>query len=142
MNEFELIKAGNSEVTSFCTMPTETRAQKMALYNATQGNNEKLINQQNKVIKLANVYAEPTTTKYEDDETGELIEKPAAKMILIDTEGNAYRSSAMGIAQSISRIFSIFGMPDCWEGGYLPVMVKPIDGKHGQTYILEVVDEV
>lgn len=140
MNEFELIRTGNAEVASFCTMPTNTRAEKVALYNATQGKSELLIRQVNKIIKLAHVYAEPTTTKFIDEDTEEMVEKPSVKMILIDTDGNAFRSSAMGIAQSLQRIFSIFGMPEDWEEGFIPVMVKPLEGKHGATYILEVAD--
>lgn len=140
MNGFELIRTGKNEqaeITNFCTMPTNTTAEKKALYNATQGNSEKLIDQINKQIRLAHVYAEPTTAQYVQED-GEVVEKAGARMILIDTEGNSYRSSSAGIAQSLSRIFSIFGMPDEWEEP-ITVEVKRVDCKNGNTYILEIV---
>lgn len=138
MNNFEIMKSGNDAVTSFCTMTANTVAEKKALYNATSGKAERLVDQVNKIIYMAHIYAEPTTLQ-DVDENGEKIVKQGVRVIVIDKDGNAYSTASTGIVSSISRIFNIFGMPDEW-GEPLPVMVKRVDCKRGNTYVIEVVE--
>src|SRR5690606_1115300 len=76
-------------------------------------------------IQLANVVAQ--SVEVADDE-GTLNE--AARVILIDADGQAYAGLSDGLLRSIQNLFGILGMPNTWPGP-LPVKVTEEKSRKG-----------
>ena len=133
MNMNSIVKV-NAENPVFCTMSVETRADKVALYNAVQTPTAKVSDFINKEIKFVNVHMEQCT--FIDEDTGEVTD--GIKTVLITPEGNGILAHSNGIAKSVMAILSMFGMPDEWEGEPMTVIVRQLETKNGRYFQLEV----
>lgn len=76
-------------------------------------------------INLINVAAYPASSV--DGETGEINE--FMSVVLMDDKRNCYKCSSVGIAQSLKKLFVLFGMPDdgAWEKNPIPVVIKRVE---------------
>ena len=83
----------------------------------------------NRVIMVKDIYSARVNAR--DTETGEI--KVLTRVVLIDTDGCTYTCSSAGVANSLSAIFRMFGMPT-WENG-LPLTVKQKTLKNGATIL-------
>lgn len=106
---------------SFCSMNPQTFQEKAAFYNAISSPSKRLGDMINLAIELQHVYAE--TCNYLNKESGEL--QAGVRIVLIDKDGVSYNTSSIGVYNSLSKIFSIFGVPQSWESP-ITVRVKQI----------------
>lgn len=134
MNEIANISRSALELSgSYTSMKLETREDKVALFNAMTNPEHRLRDHINEVIRVRDVYAE--VIELVDGQTGEA--RSAVRTVLIDVNGVSYTTSSSGVANSLNRIFAVFGEPT-WEGG-LPVKVKQINNKERQILTLSIV---
>lgn len=117
---------------SICTMQVETKAEKVAFYNATQNPSSKVSDYINQDIVIKDVYME--RAEYEDDHG--LVTK-GVKTIIITPEGEGILANSNGIAKSLYGIFDIFGLPSEWDEP-LTVTVRQIEVPNGRYFKLEV----
>lgn len=106
---------------TFCSMNPKTQKEKIEFYNAISSPEKKLVDMINMEIKIKHVYAEECT--YIDKRTGE--ESPGVRIVIIDDTGKSYSTSSIGIYNSLTRIFKIFGFPQTWKEA-MKVRVKQI----------------
>lgn len=111
MEKFALTLKKMEEVGNFCTMPTVTEEAKTIVYNATVAPEFRVrdcINQEIELTHFAISMVEIT-----NKETGEVTEAP--HITLIDSKGNGYACTSVGIFNALRNIVQAFGMPDTWE---------------------------
>lgn len=111
----------DSRKQSFCSMQPKTFQEKVAFYNAISSPAKKLGEMINLTIDVEHVYAE--TCNYVNKETGEV--QGGVRIVLIDKDGVSYNTSSIGVYNSLSKIFTIFGVPQSWESP-ITVRVKQI----------------
>lgn len=94
-----------------CTMPSTSEEAKAIIYNATTAPEFRLkdcINQEIEIAHFAISMVEVT-----DKETGEVQDAP--HITLIDSKGNGYACTSVGVFNALRNIVQAFGMPDTWE---------------------------
>ena len=94
-----------------CTMPSKSEEAKAIIYNATTAPEFRLkdcINQEIEIAHFAISMVEVT-----DKETGEV--QDARHVTLIDSKGNGYACTSVGVFNALRNIVQAFGMPDTWE---------------------------
>lgn len=101
--------AGNQLI--YCSLTADDAASRKKLYNALNGDSQKIGDFIGKQIVVKDVVAETAT--FVDEESGEVDE--TVKITLIDVFGVAYVAYSKGIFRSIKRLFGAFGTPDMWE---------------------------
>lgn len=114
----------------YCSIVNDgTRKSQIAIYNAVNGADESVADHINEVLEIVNVVAHPVTLT--DDVTGEIRE--ALRTVLVDKNGKTYTAVSQGITNSLSRIFSIVGMPDngAWEKEPVKMKIRQITTKGG-----------
>ena len=111
MENFALTIKNMEEVGSFCTMPTVTEENKTIVYNATTAPEFRLKDCINQEIEL--VHFDITMVEVTNKETGEVTEAP--HITLIDSKGNGYACTSVGVFNALRNIVQAFGMPDTWE---------------------------
>jgi hypothetical protein len=77
------------------------------LFRAQQEDTEKLIGLHGKTVKLVNIYAAPYVAP--NKETGELQDK--VRIVLIDSDGELYSSSAIGVGKSLAALAALEVQP-------------------------------
>lgn len=142
MNALEQVK--NNEVLTamsdetigmFTTMVAETEEDKKTLYNAMNSPTGRVKDMINQIIELKDIYYE--STEYKDEETGEM--KEGRRIVLICADGTSYSTAAIGVFNSLKKIFMVLGSPSTWEH---PVKVKIVQlsrGAKSNPIILELV---
>lgn len=115
-----LLVTGSSN-NSFCSLNPKTQEDKIKFYNSISAPDKKLGDMINMDIMMRHVYAEECT--YSDKQTGEV--QPGVRIVIIDDSGASYNTSSIGIYNSLSRIFQIFGTPQTWKSA-MKVRVKQI----------------
>ena len=110
---------------------------KITLYNVLQNCDKAVADCLDTPIHLRNVVAQ----KYNkvDDVTGEVTEN--VRTILIDEDGTSYGSASKGLFNSLTMLFSTFGMPDTWTKS-IPIKVVETKTRKGQkTFTIKVLQE-
>lgn len=118
----------------YCSIQNDgTRKSQVAIFNAVNGADEQISNHINEVLEIVNVVAHPVTLV--DEVTGEVIE--ALRTVLIDKNGKAYTAVSGGIANALSRIFSIIGTPDggAWEKEPVKMKIKQVKTRNGNNKV-------
>ena len=107
----------------YCSVVTDgSMKSKASIYNAINSPDKKLDECLGEVIELKDIIAHEV--ELVDQNTGEVI-RPL-RTILVDTKGMTYQAVSVGVANSLTRIFQIFGQPGTWE---TPIKVKPVKKK-------------
>lgn len=88
--------------------------EKELLFNALANPDTELAKMINKKIDIINVVAEQIEVT--NEETGEVSIAP--RIIIIDKDYNSYSCVSVGIRNSLSRLFSIFGPPCVWDSPF------------------------
>ena len=111
MENFALTIKNMEKVGSFCTMLSVTEEAKTIIYNATTAPEFRLKDCINQEIELAHFAI--TMVEVTNKETGEATEAP--HVTLIDSKGNGYACTSVGVFNALRNIVQAFGMPDTWE---------------------------
>lgn len=107
-----------SSKASYSSIAPKTIEEKKAFFNAVNSPVRSLRECINMTINLKHVYAE--TCEYIDDDG---VVTPGVRMVFIDADGVSYNTSSKGILNGITKIFTIFGMPNTWKSP-LPVIIR------------------
>lgn len=116
----------------YCSVRTESREDKIKLFNALENADLKLNDCVGQEIEVKDVYVE----RYVKEENGE--EKVKFRTILFGDDGKTYVTASYGVYSCISKIFRTFGTPDTW-GEPLKVKVTKRnigDGRQGLNLTL------
>lgn len=116
------------------TLANETHEEKVFLYNAMTNPDHQLKSFVNKNIHMKDFII--TKATFVDEETGEIKDVP--QTIIVDEFGETYRGTSNGLANALTRIFSIFGSPSDWAEP-LEVTVLDLPCKEGSYTSLQVV---
>lgn len=107
----------------FCSIENDgTRKSAVKVYNAINGAAEQLSDHLNEVLEIVDVVAHPLLLA--NPETGETNE--CLRTVLLTADGVGYQAVSEGIVSSLSKIFSIVGMPTGGAWREEPVKVKPV----------------
>lgn len=115
----------------FCSIPDDGKMEtRKVMYNSLASpdhNVEEIIGKQ---IELVDVVAYPVTF-LSDGDNG--VEVNCLRCILIDKNGKSYAAVSQGIANSLMRLFTIFGMPH-WTNP-IKVEVKQVKTRNGNNKV-------
>ena len=125
----------NTDNARWASFLPETRADKVALYNAFNNPDVKIADIINQPIDVVDVVLAQVNLM--DDKTGEV--DSAVRTILIDKTGKTYDATSSGIYNSILTINAVFGSLHYTADEPLTVVVKQIKTKRGSTLTLSVV---
>ena len=120
-----------------CSIPDDgSRENKIAIYNAMNGEDDKLNDMIGKPMEIVNIMAYPV--KMVDENTGEVVE--AVRTVLVDVNGKRYAGVSQGILNSIAKLYQVFG-PAPWEPS-IKMTVKQVKTRNGDNKVntLELVD--
>lgn len=87
------------------------KATKKKLFNALNGDTQKLSDYIGKTVKIVDVVVE--TAAFVNEETGEI--EDTYKVTLLDVSGVAYSAFSKGMYYSVKNIIGAFGTPDTWD---------------------------
>ena len=113
----------------------ETAAEKARLYRAMTTPDFKVADCINQVIHLTDVYVE--RVEVVDQESGEVALVP--RVVLFDADGKTYAATSRGIANSLERLFMVYGVPHWTEA--IPVKIQQVQNGARRFYTLSVVEE-
>lgn len=115
----------------YCSIKDDgTRKSKIAIYNAINGADESLADHIGETLEIVDVVAHPVTLI--DEETGEVVN--ALRTVLVDKSGKSYTAVSQGITNSLSRIFSIVGMPS-WKDEPVKMKIKQLKTNNGNNKV-------
>ena len=120
----DLALLNGSSVRTMSSLKNNTVEEKKALYNATEKANFMLKDCVNKEINLMNVYIEEREKDEINQETGEIRKDLKYRIILFDDKNVSYVTGSYGIANSLAKIFQLFGKPEEWSE---PIPVKVVN---------------
>lgn len=121
----------------YCSIKDDgTRKSKVAIYNAVNSVDKRLADCINTVLEVVNVVAFPVQLL--DEKTGEI--NTCLSTVLVTKDGSCYGATSQGIANSLSRIFSIVGMPDdnAWLDEPVKMRIKQVNTRNGDNKILTI----
>lgn len=134
MNEMTISNGNNglmetSAANNYCSFNPTTQAEKVKLFNAVMNPDERIKDHVNETILIKDFIVELVTLDKKDDkgnpvvddETGEVIQQEAPRIVILDDKGKSYTATSMGMFSALKRIVSIFGEPNTWEA---PIKVK------------------
>lgn len=89
-----------------------------------------LIDHLNEEIPLADVIVQ--SVQIADEKTGEVITAP--RITLIDSNGNAYNATSVGVLSSVEQFVNVVGEPSTWPE---PLVVKAVEerGRRGYRFM-------
>ena len=128
----------NPTASFFCSIKDDgSRKSKIAIYNAINSADKSLAEHIGEVLEVTNVIAHPV--RLADEVTGEIIE--SLRTVLITKDGTSYTAVSEGITNSLSRVFSIIGMPP-WNDEPVKMKVKQVKTRNGNNKVntLELVE--
>ena len=115
----------------FCSIADDgTRKSKVAIFNAINGADESVADHIGEVLEITDVVAHPVTLT--DEDTGEIIN--TLRVVLIDKNGKTYTAVSEGITNSLSRVFSIIGMPS-WKDDPVKMKIRQIKTRNGNNKV-------
>lgn len=129
------LKNPNGQI--YCSMKNDgTRKSAVKIYNAISSAEKNIADMINMTLDIVNVVAHPITLT--DEVTGETV--TALRTVLVDKDGVGYAAVSGGIANSLSRIFSIVGMPDnnAWEKEPVKMKIKQVKTRDGVNSVLTI----
>ena len=97
---------------SYCSVKTETEADKIKLLNALENCDFFL----NDIAPREIIVKDVLVQQYEKDVEGE--KKTKYRTILFDTEGKTYVTTSNFFFFALSKIFNVMGTPDKWSKPY------------------------
>ena len=112
----------------------ESMADKAVLYNALNSSGEKLGDYVEGTITVSNIVLQGST--FIDEETGEV--QKFARLILVDPEGQIYKSTSRGMVRAAIQLMQVFGTPNEW-GQPLNIQIERVQLRKGYTYNFKVV---
>lgn len=110
VNETGCFMVADSSHATYCSIVANTPEERKHVFNVVNKPDKVLRDYINKTINLKDVFAEQC--EFVDKESGEV--KPGVRIVLIDDEGVSYSTCSIGIFKGLSKLFSIYGTPDCW----------------------------
>ena len=113
----------------------ETASEKARLYRAMTTPDHKVADCINQVVRLTDVYVE--RVEVADQETGEVALVP--RVVLFDADGKTYAATSRGIANSLERLFMVYGQPHWTEA--IPVKIQQVQNGARRFFTLVVVEE-
>lgn len=120
----------------YCSIKADSFDEKAKVYNALNSPDKKLSEMINIVIEVKDIVAHEV--QLVNEETG--LVTNCLRTILVGADGTTYNAVSQGVANSLTRIFQIFGEPSTWEK---PIKVKPVqkvtNNGTNKVTILEVV---
>ena len=113
----------------YCSFAPSTQEEKIRLFNAVMNPDERIKDHVNETITIKDFIVEIVTLDKKDesgktmvdDETGEVIQQAAPRIIILDDKGKSYTATSIGMFSALKRIVGIFGEPNTWKK---PVKVK------------------
>lgn len=124
----------NPDSKFYCSIANDgTRKSQIAIYNAINSADEQVADHIGEVLEVVNVIAHPV--EIPDEETGEIVE--CLRTVLITKDGKSYTATSQGIANSLSRIFSLVGMPDngAWVKEPVKMKIKQVKTRNGNNKV-------
>ena len=113
----------------------ETSAEKARLYRAMTTPDFKVADCINQIIRLSDVYVE--RVEVVDQDSGEIALVP--RVVLFDVDGKTYAATSRGIANSLERLFMVYGQPHWSEA--IPVKIQQVQNGARRFFTLAVVVE-
>lgn len=105
----------------FCSMPSGSREDALAVYNMLSGNSGSLADLADTGTgELAAVHVIAHRITLTNEETGEITD--ATRIILVDEKGEPWGCVSNGIAGSLKKLFSLVGPPP-WTP---PIRLRPV----------------
>lgn len=126
---------GNTDNARWASFVPETKADKVALYNAFNNPDVKIADVINQKIDVVDVVL--AQVNLENEKTGSL--DSAVRTILIDKDGKTYDATSSGVYNSVLTINAVFGTLHYSADEPLSVVVKQIKTKRGSTLTLAVI---
>lgn len=111
-------------------MATESRSDKIALINALDRADQKLMDNIGKTLEVKGIYAETHISR----KTGE----PVCRVLLIDTEGKSYATGSFVFLNSLKNIVSVLGVPTSEEP--LKIQITQVAMEKGNSLKAKVVE--
>lgn len=111
-------------------MATESRSDKIALINALDSADQRLIDNIGKTLEVKGIYAETHISR----KTGE----PVCRVLLIDTEGKSYATGSFVFLNSLKNIVSVLGAPTSEEP--LKIQIAQVAMEKGNSLKAKVVE--
>lgn len=121
--------------TPYVSFRPETASEKARLYRAMTTPDYKVADCINQVVRLTDVYVE--RVEVADQETGEVALVP--RVVLFDADGKTYAATSRGIANSLERLFMVYGQPHWNEA--IPVKIQQVQNGARRFFTLVVVEE-
>lgn len=131
VNETGCFMVADSGHATYCSIVANTPEERKRVFNAVNTPDKVLRDYINKTINLRDVFAEQCN--FVDRESGEV--KPGVRIVLIDDEGVSYSTSSTGIFTGLSKLFNIYGTPDCWTEP-VPITIKQISRSAKQAVLV------
>lgn len=98
---------------------TDTRADKIALLNALDTADGKIVDMVGQVINIKGVYAETHVSKK--------TKQPVCRVLIIDDNGKSYASGSFVFMNSLKNIISVLGEPSIHNPLKIQVMEQPME---------------
>ena len=111
-------------------MPVATEENKAIVYNATTAPEFRVKDCINQEIELAHFAI--SMVDITNKETGEVTTAP--HITLIDTDGNGYACTSVGVFNALRNIVQAFGMPDTW-GHPRKFRIKQVNKSSDVSYL-------
>lgn len=123
------------DITFFTSKECVNDVDRKVMYNALSSPDKLISENIGEKLVVKDVAAFPV--KFLDENTGEEVE--ILRTILIDDKGLTWSATSAGIANSVTKLFAIYGMPT-WNKG-IPVQIKQVKSRNSEnkTNILVVV---
>ena len=113
----------------YASIKPQTRKERVALYNAINSADYKLSSLgETQVIEAVDVVAHEVVL--EDMQTKQPVK--CARVVIIDKNGKTYEAISQGVVSSLSKIFSVIGMPDeTWHDEPVKMVLKKVRTRKG-----------
>lgn len=116
----------------YCSLKAGTRAEKAAVFNASNNPTHKVGDYINKVITVRDVLCE--VIQVENQETG--LPDQAIRTVLIDENGETYQAVSAGIFNALKKAIQMFESPT-WDPA-LPCLIKQVPVGKGSMLTFDV----
>jgi electron transfer flavoprotein alpha subunit len=96
---------------TFCSLIPKTEEEQDILFTAMNCPENRIKDCINMEIEIKDIYAE--VVQCTNEKTGK--KESAPRIVLIDTEGQAYQAVSVGMYSALKKVFTSFGTPDTWK---------------------------
>ena len=116
---------------AYSSLKSGTMKEKALFHNATSNPAHKVGDYINRTIKVKDIYVE--SIELTDDDGNVSV---APRIVLVDTEGEAYQAVSRGVLNALTHLIQTFGEPT-WDEG-LPLIVRQVSFGKNQMLTLDV----